>query len=46
MRPICFFSSVKKCVNKVNDWLIKTNSFLIGAFIFILDTIGKETIEC
>ena len=34
--PICFFSSVKKFVNKINDWLIKSNSFLIDEFIFIL----------
>ena len=31
-----FFSSVERFVNKVNDWLIKTNSFPIGEFIFIL----------
>ena len=34
--PISFFSSVERFVNKVNDWLIKTNSFPIGEFIFIL----------
>ena len=35
---LCFTSSVKTFVNKVNDWLIKTNSFLIGEFIFVLNT--------
>ena len=34
--PISFFGSVERFVNKVNDWLIKTNSFPIGEFIFIL----------
>ena len=36
--PICFFRSIKKFVSKGNDWLIKTNSSLIGKFIFILNT--------
>ena len=36
MIPISFFGSVERFVNKVNDWLIKTNSFPIGEFIFIL----------
>ena len=35
--PVCFFSSIKEFVNKVNDWLIKTYSFLIGEFILILN---------
>ena len=38
IRNICFFSSAKKFVNKVNDWLIKTDSFLNDKFIFILNT--------
>ena len=33
--PVSFFSSVEKFVNKVNDWLIKTNRFPIGEFIFV-----------
>ena len=36
--PICFFSSIKKFVNKGDDWLIETNSSLIGEFTFILNT--------
>ena len=28
--PTCIFDSIKKFVNKVNDCLSKTNSFLIG----------------
>ena len=44
IRPICFFSSVKKFVNKVNDaWLIKTNSFPIGEFIFIVNADWRRT---
>ena len=35
---LCFTRSVKTFVNKVNDWLIKTNGFLIGEFIFVLNT--------
>ena len=34
--PISFFDFVKRFVNKVNDWLIKTNSSPIGEFILIL----------
>ena len=34
--PISFFCSVERFVNIVNDWLIKTYSFPIGEFIFIL----------
>ena len=34
--PISFFGSVERFVNKVNDWLIKTNSSPIGEFILIL----------
>ena len=33
---ISFFGSVERFVNKLNDWLIKTNSFPIGKFIFLL----------
>ena len=36
--PISFFSSVERFVNKVNDWLIKTNSFPIGEFIIFILT--------
>ena len=36
--PISFFGSVERFVNEVNDWLIKTDSFPIGGFIFILST--------
>ena len=34
--PISFFGSVERFVKNVNDWLIKSNSFPIGEFIFIL----------
>ena len=44
--PIFFFSSVKKFVNEVNDWLIKTNSSLIGEFMFKLNAVEGETIGC
>ena len=30
-----------------NDWLVKTNNFLIGDFMFLLKLIGcKKTISC
>ena len=35
---------VESFVNKVNDWVIKTNSFPIGKFIFILT--NDETTGC
>ena len=35
---LCFTSSVKTFVEKVNDWLIETNNFLIGGCIFVLNT--------
>ena len=38
---IYYFSSIKTFVNKVNDWLIKIFSFLIGELILIL---GNGTI--
>ena len=39
---LCFASSVKTFVNKVNDWLIKTNNFLISKFIFVLKDTHRE----
>ena len=37
---ICFFSCQNICTERKseNDWLVKTNSFLFGDFIFMLDT--------
>ena len=42
LAPLAAKTSVSKVNQTTNDWLVKTNSFLIGDFILIINMIGRQ----